>query len=283
MTTSLCHESFCVYIRKENFINERQGYSIKDTGILEKKRAPTARTYDLPISSLDSFRARFGKLFFEVQDVIFLQAFEKKTELEKIRERNQKLVNNILPEHVADYFLQHQNKDETVGWMLRHFHICEYYGLSLKPNHGVGFAWLAKKTRETLPLAPSHLVLVFHWLKTHGGNCVKTKLDFVRFMDKFYMICWKNPKRLSFTQSSHELEWNWALNSKHFNSNERKSSWNLSVAWHISFVLRDRTCTASHTSTWRSCLLRFQTLTSFTLKIKSTMAERNALGSWTRS
>ena len=35
--------------------------------------------------------------------------------------------------------LQHQNKDETVGWMLRHFHICEYYGLSLKPNHGVGF------------------------------------------------------------------------------------------------------------------------------------------------
>ena len=91
------------------------------------------------IISSDSFRARFGKLFFEVQDVIFLQAFEKKTELEKIRERNQKLVNNILPEHVADYFLQHQNKDETVGWMLRHFHICEYYGLSLKPNHGVGF------------------------------------------------------------------------------------------------------------------------------------------------
>ena len=213
----------------------------------------------------------------------FLQAFEKKTELEKIRERNQKLVNNILPEHVADYFLQHQNKDETVGWMLRHFHICEYYGLSLKPDHGVGFTWLAKKTRETLPLAPSHLVLVFHWLKTHGGNYVKTKLDFVRFMDKFYMICWKNPKRLSFTQSSHELEWNWALNSKHFNSNERKSSWNHSVAWHISFVLRDRTCTASRTSTWRSCLLRFQTLTSFTLKIKSTMAERNALGSWTRS
>ncbi|PFX15541.1 Adenylate cyclase type 6 [Stylophora pistillata] len=41
------------------------------------------------------------------------QAFEKKTEVEKIRERNQKLVNNILPEHVADYFLQHQNKDET--------------------------------------------------------------------------------------------------------------------------------------------------------------------------
>lgn len=148
--------------------------------------------------------------------IFFLQAFEKKTELEKIRERNQKLVNNILPEHVADYFLQHQNKDETVGWMLRHFHICEYYGLSLKPNHGVGFTWLAKKTRETLPLAPSHLVLVFHWLKTHGGNCVKTKLDFVRFMDKFYMICWKNPKRLSFTQSSHELEWNWALNSKNF-------------------------------------------------------------------
>lgn len=42
-----------------------------------------------------------------------MEAFEKKTELEKIRERNQKLVNNILPEHVADYFLQHQNKDET--------------------------------------------------------------------------------------------------------------------------------------------------------------------------
>ena len=140
MTTSLCHESFCVYIRKENFLNERRGYSIKDTSILEKKRTPTARTYDLPIISSDSFRARFRKLFFEVQDVIFfLQAFEKKTELEKIRERNQKLVNNILPEHVADYFLQHQNKDETVGWMLRHFHICEYYGLSLKPNHGVGF------------------------------------------------------------------------------------------------------------------------------------------------
>lgn len=109
MTTSLCHESFCVYIRKENFLNERRGYSIKDTSILEKKRTPTART-------TDSFRARFRKLFFEVQDVIFfLQAFEKKTELEKIRERNQKLVNNILPEHVADYFLQHQNKDETVG------------------------------------------------------------------------------------------------------------------------------------------------------------------------
>ena len=213
----------------------------------------------------------------------FLQAFEKKTELEKIRERNQKLVNNILPEHVADYFLQHQNKDETVGLMLRHFHICEYYGLSLKPNHGVGFTWLAKKTRETLPLAPSLLVLVFHWSKTQGGNCMKTELDFVRFMDKFFMICWKNPKRLSFTQSSHELEWNWALNSKHFNSNERKSSWNHSVAWHISFVLRDRTCTASRTSTWRSCLLQFQTLTSFTLKIKSTTAERNASGSWTRS
>lgn len=192
-------------------------------------------------------------------------------------------MNNILPEHVADYFLQHQNKDETVGWMLRHFHICEYYGLSLKSNHSVGFTWLAKKTRETLTLAPSHLVLVFHWLKTHGGNCVKTKLDFVRFMDKFYMICWKNPKRLSFTQSSHELEWNWALNSKHFNRNERKSSWNHSVAWHISFVLRDRTFTASRTSTWRSCLLQFQTLTSFTLKIKSTTAERNASGSWTRS
>ena len=116
MTPFLCHESFCVYIRKENFLNERRGYSIKDTSILEKKRTPTARTYDLPIISSDSFRARFRKIFFEVQDVIFfLQAFEKKTELEKIRERNQKLVNNILPEHVADYFLQHQNKDETVG------------------------------------------------------------------------------------------------------------------------------------------------------------------------
>ena len=43
-----------------------------------------------------------------------LQAFEKKTEVEKIRGRNRKLVDNILPEHVADYFLQHQSKDETV-------------------------------------------------------------------------------------------------------------------------------------------------------------------------
>ena len=43
-----------------------------------------------------------------------LQAFEKKTEVEKIRVRNRKLVDNILPEHVADYFLQHQSKDETV-------------------------------------------------------------------------------------------------------------------------------------------------------------------------
>jgi len=43
-----------------------------------------------------------------------LQAFEKKTEVENIRGRNRKLVDNILPEHVADYFLQHQSKDETV-------------------------------------------------------------------------------------------------------------------------------------------------------------------------
>ena len=43
-----------------------------------------------------------------------MEAFEKKTEVEKIRERNGKLVDNILPKHVADYFLQNQNKDETV-------------------------------------------------------------------------------------------------------------------------------------------------------------------------
>ena len=43
-----------------------------------------------------------------------MEAFEKKTEVEKIRERNRKLVDNILPKHVADYFLQNQNKDETV-------------------------------------------------------------------------------------------------------------------------------------------------------------------------
>lgn len=42
-----------------------------------------------------------------------MEAFEKKTEVEKIRERNGKLVDNILPKHVADYFLQNQNKDET--------------------------------------------------------------------------------------------------------------------------------------------------------------------------
>ena len=43
-----------------------------------------------------------------------MEAFEKRTEVEKIRARNRKLVDNILPEHVADYFLQHQSKDETV-------------------------------------------------------------------------------------------------------------------------------------------------------------------------
>ncbi|XP_020630982.1 adenylate cyclase type 3-like [Orbicella faveolata] len=42
-----------------------------------------------------------------------MEAFEKKTEVENIRGRNRKLVDNILPEHVADYFLQHQSKDET--------------------------------------------------------------------------------------------------------------------------------------------------------------------------
>ena len=43
-----------------------------------------------------------------------MEAFEKRTEVEKIRAKNRKLVDNILPEHVADYFLQHQSKDETV-------------------------------------------------------------------------------------------------------------------------------------------------------------------------
>ena len=91
MTTSLCHESFCVYIRKENFLNERRGYSIKDTGILEKKRTPTARTYDLPIISSDSFRARFGKLFFEVQDVIFFAGFWKENRIRKNQGKKSKV------------------------------------------------------------------------------------------------------------------------------------------------------------------------------------------------
>lgn len=42
-----------------------------------------------------------------------MEAFEKRTEVENIRERNRKLVDNILPKHVADYFLQNQNSDET--------------------------------------------------------------------------------------------------------------------------------------------------------------------------
>lgn len=54
----------------------------------------------------------------KVAFLFFLQAFEKKTEVEKIRGRNRKLVDNILPEHVADYFLQHQSKDETVYILL---------------------------------------------------------------------------------------------------------------------------------------------------------------------
>ena len=47
---------------------------------------------------------------------LFLQAFEKRTEVEELRVRNEKLVYNILPVHVANYFLQHQSKDETVSW-----------------------------------------------------------------------------------------------------------------------------------------------------------------------
>lgn len=42
-----------------------------------------------------------------------MEAFKKRKEVEKIRARNRKLVDNILPQHVADYFLQHQSKDET--------------------------------------------------------------------------------------------------------------------------------------------------------------------------
>lgn len=65
-------------------------------------------------------RAQHQLLVFQVERtarLLFLwkmEAFEKRTEVEKIRLRNRKLVDNILPEHVADYFLQHQSKDETV-------------------------------------------------------------------------------------------------------------------------------------------------------------------------
>ncbi|XP_048590688.1 adenylate cyclase type 3 [Nematostella vectensis] len=42
-----------------------------------------------------------------------MEADEKKKEVEELRRINQKLLYNILPGHVADHFLQHQNKDET--------------------------------------------------------------------------------------------------------------------------------------------------------------------------
>ena len=102
------------------------------TRLFNKRHGHTREKKELRLLERTTFRLFLqtplerasGNSFLRCKMWFFLQAFEKKTELEKIRERNQKLVNNILPEHVADYFLQHQNKDETVGWMLRHFHIC---------------------------------------------------------------------------------------------------------------------------------------------------------------
>lgn len=98
-----------------------------------------------------------------------LQAFEKKTEVEKIRGRNRKLVDNILPEHVADYFLQHQSKDETVislnlqycsgVWDLnpqkKSLTTDKDLKLRLTIRMKIRFTRLATKTRETRD-APSY-------------------------------------------------------------------------------------------------------------------------------
>ncbi|KXJ15223.1 Adenylate cyclase type 3 [Exaiptasia diaphana] len=45
--------------------------------------------------------------------VRFQKANQKKKEVEELRRKNQKLLYNILPSHVADHFLKHQYKDET--------------------------------------------------------------------------------------------------------------------------------------------------------------------------
>ena len=41
------------------------------------------------------------------------QAHEEKEEMENLRARNMRLVTNILPTHVAEYFLNAQNKEEV--------------------------------------------------------------------------------------------------------------------------------------------------------------------------
>ena len=42
------------------------------------------------------------------------QALDNKEDVENLRHRNEKLMQNILPAHVIDDFLQIDNKDETV-------------------------------------------------------------------------------------------------------------------------------------------------------------------------